>query len=65
MKEFGLTPAEWHDLSCVDKKLLHYHRVMEGYYMDQMHEESERQAEIEKERRGFVDRLPRQVRRGR
>ena len=60
-----MTPSEWHSLSRIDKKVLHYHRVMEGHYLDKMTETRERDAEREKERRKFMDRLPKQMRRGR
>ena len=60
-----MTPSEWHDLSRIDKKVLHYHRVMEGHYLDKMQESRRREQEREDERRKFMDRLPRQVRRGR
>ena len=58
-----MTPSQWHNLSRLDKKLLHYHRVMESYYMDEMHEEGKREREDEK--RKFMDKLPTQIRRGR
>ncbi len=34
MKEFGLTPAQWSKLTRLDKKVLHYHRAAESFYID-------------------------------
>ncbi len=34
MKEYGLTPHEWKQLSRIDKKILNYARVMETYYIE-------------------------------
>ena len=65
MKEFNMTSFQWHNLSRLDKKLLHYHRVMESHYLDQMHEEGKREREREEERRKFMYKLPTQIRRGR
>ena len=60
-----MTPSQWHGLPRLDKKILHYHRAMEGHYLDQMHEEGKQEREREEERRKFVDKLPEQVTRRR
>ncbi|MBN2568126.1 MAG: hypothetical protein JXB42_01715 [Deltaproteobacteria bacterium] len=67
MKDFGMTPGQWKNLSRFDKRLLHYHRVMEGYYFGEMTERAERDAGRDRERQEFLNSLPKQriPRRGR
>lgn len=33
-KEFGINPVEFKNMSMVDRKILSYFRLMEGYYLD-------------------------------
>jgi len=42
MAEFNLTPGQWHRLGSVDKKILHYFRLMREYHLD-VHVERSRQ----------------------
>lgn len=62
-----MTPGQWKGLSGFDRRLLHYHRVMEGYYFDEMTERSERDSGRDRERQEFLSSLPKQQipRRGR
>jgi len=34
MKEYRLSPLQWSCLSRIDKKILHYSRIMEVYYLE-------------------------------
>ena len=34
MKEMGLAPDQWRRLSRIDKRILHYFRVMQSYYFE-------------------------------
>lgn len=34
MKEMGLGPGQWRKLSRIDKRILHYFRVMQNYYFE-------------------------------
>jgi len=65
MKDFHLAPREWRNLSRIDKKVLHYARLMEGYYMDVDREQMKQEAEGEKRRRDFLGSLPSTIPRGR
>jgi len=65
MKDFHLAPREWRALGRIDKKVLHYARLMEGYYMDQDREQIKQEAEGEKRRQEFIKSLPPTVPRSR
>ena len=47
MREFGLSPGEWSALSNVDKKVLHWFRVMENHYYDIERQKSEQKAKLD------------------
>jgi hypothetical protein len=34
MKEFNMTPEQWSKTPRLDKKIMHYFRMMESYYQD-------------------------------
>jgi len=34
MKEMGLDPGQWKRLSRIDKRILHYFRIMQNYYFE-------------------------------
>lgn len=60
MKDFGLAPSEWKRVRPLDKKLLHYHRVMEEYYIKVMTEKERDKVERAGNTQGFLASLPRQ-----
>ncbi len=61
MKEFRLDPASWNSLSRLDKKILHYHRIMEGHYMDQISEKQDRETKMTQQKQEFLNKLPQQM----
>ena len=60
MKEFRMTPSEWNSLARVDRKILTYHRIMEGHYIDEMEEKMNRDMEREKEKQKLMTKMPKQ-----
>lgn len=65
MKEFQMSPSEWNSLSRTDKKILHYHRIMECHYLDKLEEKRTQEMKREEEKQKFLSKLPRQMKRGR
>jgi hypothetical protein len=66
MKEFRLKHASWRYLSRLVKNILHYHRIMEGHYMDQINEKHDRERKQAQQKQAFLNKLPQQIpRRGR
>jgi len=59
MKEFKLNPLEWRRLSRFEKRALHYHRVMEQYYIDKHWQEVKKEQEREQKKRELMGKLPR------
>jgi hypothetical protein len=58
MKEFRIGPEEWRRLSRFDKRCLHYHRVMEQYYIDKHHAELRKEQERERKKQELMSRMP-------
>lgn len=65
MKDFRLDPASWSSLSRLDKKVLHYYRIMEYHYMDQINEKHDRERKLAQQKQDFMNKLPQQARGGR
>jgi len=65
MKEFNMTPSQWQQTTSLDKRILHYHRVMEGHYLDLYHEKMERESKMKQSQQELMSKMPKQLRRGR
>jgi hypothetical protein len=37
MKDYGLSPREWGELTRLQKRILHYARIMEKFYLGRIH----------------------------
>jgi vacuolar-type H+-ATPase subunit B/Vma2 len=59
MKDFRIGPEEWRRLSRFEKRALHYHRIMEQYYMDKHYEKIRKEQEREQKKRELINKLPR------
>jgi vacuolar-type H+-ATPase subunit B/Vma2 len=59
MKDFHLSPLEWRQLSRFERRALHYHRVMEQYYIDKHYEEIRKDQERERKKQELLNKLPR------
>jgi hypothetical protein len=58
MKDFRLSPAEWRRLTRFEKRALHYHRVMEQYYIEKHYEQMKKEREREQKKQEFMSKLP-------
>jgi hypothetical protein len=58
MKDFRISPEEWRRLGRFEKRALHYHRVMEQYYMEKHYETIRKDQEREKKSRELMSKLP-------
>lgn len=59
MKDFRLGPAEWRRLSRFERRCLHYHRVMEQYYIEKHYEKQRKEMEREQKKRELMNKMPR------
>lgn len=58
MREFKLTPAQWKQISRIDRKILYYSRLMESIYMDMDQETNTKINDAEAKRQAFLNSLP-------
>ena len=59
MKDFRISPLEWRQLSRFERRALHYHRVMEQYYLDKHYERLRKEQEREQKKRELMSKMPR------
>jgi len=61
MNDFNLAPAEWRRMSALDRRILHYYRVMRNHYIDSAREAAEQEAERERKARDVMDKMPKTI----
>lgn len=61
LQELNLTPGEWADLPRIDKKILYYYCIMQGYRREKEMDHTRKLREVEEQQQQFLRNLPEQT----